>query len=289
MGSQTQQERYKKLITFIDEHFKEEINIGKIEAVSHYSYRNINRIFQAIHQETIGKYIKRLRLEKSAQYLLYSQLPIADIALEVGFEDRAAFSKAFKKRYGLSPAQFRSREELQLNDQRQEWSHFSDEKREKLAFEIAYLPQFDYLFLEYRGDPLSSPEIESTWDKLYKYAIEESLIFEKSIPFMAIIDDEQISDQINSRYHCGISLEKPLNFVPEGLIRTSTHQPQKYAKFIHQGSSESSLDFYNTVFAFWMEDVDLELADLPVLEFYPNFSDGLPVDQLITEVYIAVI
>ena len=106
---------------------------------------------------------------------------------------------------------------------------------------------------------------------------------------MAIIDDEQISDQINSRYHCGISLEKPLNFVPEGLIRTSTHQPQKYAKFIHQGSSESSLDFYNTVFAFWMEDVDLELADLPVLEFYPNFSDGLPVDQLITEVYIAVI
>ena len=43
MGNQVQLERYKKLLSFIDEHFKEDINIEKIEAVCHYSYRNINQ------------------------------------------------------------------------------------------------------------------------------------------------------------------------------------------------------------------------------------------------------
>ena len=62
MDNPTQLERYKKLLLFIDENFKEEINIPKIEEACFYSYRNINRIFNAIHGETIGKYVKRLRL-----------------------------------------------------------------------------------------------------------------------------------------------------------------------------------------------------------------------------------
>ena len=98
MQNKVQLDNYKKLMAYINEHFKEEINIPRIEAICHYSYRNINRIFQAIHGETIGKYIKRIRLEKAAEYLKYSSSKIADIAFEVGFEDIASFSKAFKKK-----------------------------------------------------------------------------------------------------------------------------------------------------------------------------------------------
>ena len=99
--------RYKKLLAYLDEHLNAEVNIEKIEEISHYSYRNINRIFEAIHHETIGKYVKRLRLEKAAQFLKYSDLGISQIAYQVGFEDRSAFSKAFKKRYNTSPKDFR--------------------------------------------------------------------------------------------------------------------------------------------------------------------------------------
>jgi AraC family transcriptional regulator len=71
MKNATQLERYKKLLSYLDERFKEEINIDKVEAISHYSYRNINRIFEALHHETIGKYIKRRRMEKAAEFLKY--------------------------------------------------------------------------------------------------------------------------------------------------------------------------------------------------------------------------
>ena len=103
----TQLQRYKRLLKFIDENFKEDINIEKIEKVSFYSYRNINRIFQSLHHETIGKHVKRIRLEKAAEYLKYSDDQVSEIAIEVGFSDIAAFSKAFKKKFNCSPIAFR--------------------------------------------------------------------------------------------------------------------------------------------------------------------------------------
>lgn len=45
MKNETQVEGYKRLLTYMDEQFKEEINIEIVEEVCHYSYRNINRIF----------------------------------------------------------------------------------------------------------------------------------------------------------------------------------------------------------------------------------------------------
>lgn len=288
MNNPTQLDRYKKLLSYIDEHFREDINIQKVEAVCHYSYRNINRIFEALHNETIGKYVKRIRLEKAAQYLKYSEMPVSDIAYEVGFEDRAAFSKAFKNKYKLSPSAFRNsneslrkslQESLQINQ-------FVD--REKLQFEIEYLPDFELLFLEYRGHYEDAKTIDATWEKLFSYALKKEILSQHSILMTEIIDDNEISDNIHSRYNFALILEQPLSFPPEGLYRTKTHKRQKYAKFTHKGSDKSSAELYKKIYALWILDVALELVDLPTLEFYPNYEEDLPENELITEIYIPV-
>ncbi len=280
--------RYKKLLTYIDDNLSEEINIEKVEEICHYSYRNINRIFEAIHQETIGKYIKRLRLEKGAQYLKYSELGVSDIAYEVGFEDRSAFSKAFKNRYSLSPQAYRESSESILEEQRKVYLPNEDREREKLQFEIEVIPGFDYLFVEYRGNYNDVPAIEKLWESLFTFADQNQLVTDRSIFLTEIIDDVEISDHINSRYNLGIILEKPLGFEPEGMFRARSHKRQKYAKFTHQGTHQSSVDFYSRIYALWMLDVKLELADQPTLEFYPNFDENLNEDDLITEIYIPV-
>ena len=43
MQNKIQLDNYKKLMAYINEHFKEEINIQRIEEICHYSHRNINR------------------------------------------------------------------------------------------------------------------------------------------------------------------------------------------------------------------------------------------------------
>jgi len=80
LKNQTQIDRYKKLIVFLNNNYKEDLTTKQIESICFYSYRNINRIFSALHNESIGQYIKRLRIEKAAEYIKFSNSAIAKIA-----------------------------------------------------------------------------------------------------------------------------------------------------------------------------------------------------------------
>ena len=288
MSDNPQLARYKKLLAYIDEHLHEDINIEKVEEICHYSYRNINRIFEATHQETIGKYVKRLRLEKAAQYLRYSEMGVSQIAYQVGFEDRSAFSKAFKKRYQHSPQEYRASTELLVSETQKQIPSYNGGSRKKLDYTIEVLPDFYYLFLQYRGNYQDHQAMDAQWEALFEYAEQHGLVNNQSLIMTEIIDDVEISDHINARYHLSLLLEKQLDFEPEGFFRVNQHRRQKYVKFVHQGTEQSSNDFYRQIFAFWMEDIDRELADRPILEFYPNYEEGLPDNELITEIYIAV-
>ncbi|MEM1324263.1 MAG: AraC family transcriptional regulator [Bacteroidota bacterium] len=288
MTNETQLQRYKRLITYIDERFKEDINIEKVEAISHYSYRNINRIFQALHHETIGKYIKRMRLEKAAQYLKYSKASVSDIAFEVGFEDVAAFSKAFKSKYNCSPSAFRNSSESIRQIIEQSLVLEPEALRPHLQFEISDLPSFDFLCLEYRGDYNDLAAIGARWKQMLNYAQQQQLLNDRSIFLAEILDDNKISEYINCRYNLGILLAQPLDFEPDGLFKQKQHKRQRYAKFLHVGPHEQSQETYTKIYAHWMLDVKLELADAPILEFYLNHEENAPKEELITEILIPV-
>ena len=72
------------------------------------------------------------------------------------------------------------------------------------------------------------------------------------------------------------------------FFRTKKHRRQKYAKFLHEGTHESCFKFYSKIYAFWLLDVGLELVDLPTLEFYPNYYEHAPSQNILTEIYIPV-
>jgi AraC-like DNA-binding protein len=53
------------------------------------------------------RYLGRLRLEQAAERLASSVDPVARIAYEVGYESESAFTRAFTRAYGDSPAAWR--------------------------------------------------------------------------------------------------------------------------------------------------------------------------------------
>lgn len=59
-------------------------------------------------------YLGRWRLQLAAQRLRTSHDPLARIAFEVGYESEAAFSRAFKRLFGLPPATWRQRDGVPL-------------------------------------------------------------------------------------------------------------------------------------------------------------------------------
>jgi len=61
-----------------------------------------------------GRYLGEVRLDHAKDRLAGSVEPIVEIALGVGFSEQSAFTRAFRRRFGESPASYRRRLECRL-------------------------------------------------------------------------------------------------------------------------------------------------------------------------------
>ena len=53
-------------------------------------------------------YIKEYRLEQAAVELVQTAKSVTQIAQNIGYDNASKFSECFKKRYGLTPSQYRA-------------------------------------------------------------------------------------------------------------------------------------------------------------------------------------
>jgi AraC-like DNA-binding protein len=71
------------------------------------SYSQFRRRFREHTGQAPGSYVTGLRLRQAAELLAGSSRSAQEIGEQVGYPDPAHFSKAFKKRYGVSPRTYR--------------------------------------------------------------------------------------------------------------------------------------------------------------------------------------
>jgi transcriptional regulator GlxA family with amidase domain len=65
------------------------------------------RLFLVATGESPQRWLRARRLEQAAHLLISGDERLADIAARVGYVSEFALSRAFKRRYGLSPAVYR--------------------------------------------------------------------------------------------------------------------------------------------------------------------------------------
>ena len=70
------------------------------------------RFFKKHMGLTSIQYINNYRLEKAAYLLTSTNNSIMDISLEVGFDNLSYFNKLFKKKYNITPKEFRFKNKL---------------------------------------------------------------------------------------------------------------------------------------------------------------------------------
>jgi len=69
---------------------------------------HVAREFRRYYGHTVGNCLRRKRLGRAAFFLRGSTMPLAEIALVCGYGGQAAFTRAFKTAYGVTPAAFRA-------------------------------------------------------------------------------------------------------------------------------------------------------------------------------------
>lgn len=252
-------------IDFIETNYNKPISVKDIERVSLYSYRNIQRIFKNACGETIGSYQKRLKIEKAYKLIFYSNLNFVQIALEVGFDNSASFSKAFKQYYGISPSEAKSNKTA-IFDKGAIKPILSECN---LKPEIVYRPAINIYYASIRTDYLNS-DIDLLWEKTMRN------IFPEKTEFYGVIADEPlITDKLFCRYDAGVS-HQPLNKeLPSKSIFGG-----RYAKVTHRGGYASIEETYRQIYGGWILGGELEVDHTPIIEHYVRHSGNCDLEEL---------
>ena len=94
---------------WLQQHFREEIDLDDLAAELALTPRTFLRRFKAATGETPLAYLQRLRTDAAKHLLEEHRLSVQEISLAVGYEDVAFFRNLFKRHAGVSPSSYRER------------------------------------------------------------------------------------------------------------------------------------------------------------------------------------
>lgn len=97
----------RKIISYIEDHLDKDLTLEKIAAAQNYSKFYMVRVFKEHTGITPYQYIRSRRLEKAAEKLVKTDLPVVEISMEAGYGSQQAFGRVFRCEYGCTPLEYR--------------------------------------------------------------------------------------------------------------------------------------------------------------------------------------
>lgn len=91
---------------YIEEHITDPISLQMLARAAGYSPWHSSRIFKELTGKTPFEYIRELRLSQAAIKLRKGDAKIIDIAFDFVFDSHEGFTRAFSKRFGMTPQRY---------------------------------------------------------------------------------------------------------------------------------------------------------------------------------------
>jgi AraC-like DNA-binding protein len=96
-----------KINRYVREHLHQAVTISDIAQELGYSVSHLRAVFRDRLGVSLGRYMRESRLSEAAQLLQTSDFNVSEIGERCGFESLYAFSRAFRKAYGIPPRAYR--------------------------------------------------------------------------------------------------------------------------------------------------------------------------------------
>lgn len=106
--SSSTNEKAERILSYIHKNYATEINNTQIAAQINYHPYYVNKLFYSYTGMTIHQYLNHYRLTMAAHFLTETSYPINQICYTVGFQTPAHFAMNFKKKFGISPKDYRN-------------------------------------------------------------------------------------------------------------------------------------------------------------------------------------
>ena len=260
----------------------------KLGSVSGYSHFHINRIFLAYTGETLGAFIRRLRISQTINLLLNSNVRITELAFKSGYETPAAYTKAFRQFYGIPPSQVRKQGKapgiiLKNENLRVQMRSILMEP------EIQFLPEKRILCVERRG--LLNNDFNKAADNAFSVLnafIRLENLWGKLGDCLGITPDDDDVPISQSRYIAGYFIKDNTTVETRGEVKILSLPAGNYAVFLHRGPYENLWQTWNSIYRDWLPISGHTLRNQAPFEVYLNDKRRTQQKDLKTEIYIPV-
>lgn len=108
MADAAERERLAHARRFIEANYGEKLTIDRLARLCGIGRGRLMRGFRELYGCTVSDHLAEQRLQHAAGELRATRLPVARIAYGSGYLSNAAFTRAFARRYGLTPSAYRA-------------------------------------------------------------------------------------------------------------------------------------------------------------------------------------
>ena len=98
------------MIQYIESHYQDKITLEMIADHVNFSENYLCRVFKEQVGTSLITYINHVRMDKAAALIMQGSTYMKEVASLVGISDQFYFNRLFKKQFGISPSEYKSRQ-----------------------------------------------------------------------------------------------------------------------------------------------------------------------------------
>ncbi|CAM4012596.1 response regulator [Cohnella lubricantis] len=99
---------FESILAYIEKNYAKEISRETVAGEAFITPGYLSRLFKQHLKMSFLDYLHQIRIERACELLADKSRRIADVALEVGYNDEKYFFQVFKKHVGMTPNQYRN-------------------------------------------------------------------------------------------------------------------------------------------------------------------------------------
>jgi AraC family transcriptional regulator len=266
--------RIDQVIDHLNNNLDRSVPLEELAAAAFFSRFHFHRIFVAIMGETVNNFTDRLRNEKAARLLRFSERSVAEISTLCGFSSPSTLSRAFKRYFGVSPARYRKGEEIKNSKIRKDLQplieYHCDMKPEEQVLNfpvhIKRLPERRIAYIRVT-DAFKEGVVINAFAELIEWSKGAGLFGSETI-FGMSKDDPEVTPKEKYRYEACITLPKDFKASADDPVLVTTLPACKYAFTTVSGDIDRVAAGINYLFDSWLINSDYECDTQPGLEIF---------------------
>jgi AraC family transcriptional regulator len=265
-------QRIDRVIDYIRENLDRSVKLEELAKVACFSEFHFHRIFSAVSGETVNTFTNRLRLEKAARLLRYSDQSVTDIALECGFSSSATFSRAFRSGYETSPSEFRKGGEIKKSKickelyPQEEYGLAMSAEEKKTAFPVKLMdiPEREIAYIRVTN-AFEMDRVLAALKTMIEWA-KSGGIFSQGILFGMSADDPHVTPKHLYRYEVCLASASPFQCIA-GMSRLKM-PAMRYAVVTVSGDIHKVATAWDYLYRDWLIHSAYEPEHAPALEVF---------------------